>query len=266
MIESVLNDESIALRPTVIRVDLDALHWNVRRVRERVGTAHIMATVKANAYGHGLIRTSQELLLAGVDALGVAFLEEGITLRRAGITCPILVMGGIIGNQIGHFIEYELDITASSVYKLRQIDDTARAMGRHARVQIKIDTGMGRIGIRPENAPELFDAALRANHCEIHGVFSHFAASHDPDTTFTKKQLDIFLETIEYFPTHGHPMPIRHIANSGAVLQHPEAILDMVRPGIMLYGVHPGPEASHSVELHPVLSMLTRVVVLKVGG
>lgn len=264
MIESVFSDDSIVLRPTVIRVDLDALRWNVARVRGRVGAARIMATVKANAYGHGLVRTSKELLRSGVDALGVAFLEEGITLRRAGIDCPILVLGGIIGNQIAHFLEYDLDITASSVYKLRQIDETAGAMGRRANVQLKIDTGMGRIGIRPENAPALFEAALNSKNCDIRGVFSHFASSHDTDGSYTQRQLELFLETVEYFSKHGVETPVRHIANSGAVLQHPESFLDMVRPGIMLFGVYPGPEVQRSVELRPVLSMTTRVVYFKV--
>lgn len=264
MMEDVFNDESIVLRPTVIDVDLEALRWNLAQVRSLVGGARIMATVKANAYGHGLLRTSRELLRFGADELGVAFLEEGIALRRAGIRAPILVLGGIIGNQIGHFLEYDLDITASSVYKLRQIDETAAAMGKRARVHVKIDTGMGRIGIRPENAAQLFEAALAATHCDLVGVFSHFAASHAADTTGTNEQLERFNDTVSYFSSIGAPMPTRHIANSGAVLQHPEAVLDMVRPGIMLYGVYPGPEVRRSAELHPVLSMKTRVVYFKV--
>ena len=107
MIESVFDDDSIVLRPTVIEVDLDALRHNVSQVRKLVGSARIMATVKANAYGHGLIRTATELLRSGADEFGVAFLEEGIALRRAGITAPILVLGGIICNQIAHFPEYD---------------------------------------------------------------------------------------------------------------------------------------------------------------
>jgi alanine racemase len=264
MMETVFNDERIALRPTVIRVDLDALRWNVRQVRSRVGDARIMATVKANAYGHGLLRCSHELLRAGVDALGVAFLEEGIALRRAGVTAPVLVLGGIIGNQIRHFLEYDLDITASSVYKLQQIDETAQAMGKQARVHLKIDTGMGRIGIRPENAAQLFEAATQARYCEIAGVFSHFASSHSPDAGYTRQQLDVFLDSIESFHRQNYSMPLRHIANSGGILQHPDSILDMVRPGIMLYGVYPGPEVERNVELRPVLSMITRVVYFKV--
>ncbi len=262
--ELLFDDGSIVMRPTVIEVDLDALHENVDRVRERVGPARIMATVKANAYGHGLIRTARELLRFGVDELGVAFLEEGIALRRAGITAPILVLGGIIGNQIAHFLEYNLQLTASSVFKLKQIDETAAVLGKRAEVHLKIDTGMGRIGIRHQNANQLFAAALQARNCDLRGVFSHFALSHDEDPAFTHLQLQRFLSVLEYFPRNGLEMPVRHIANSAAVLQHPDSILDMVRPGIMLYGVYPGPAVKRTVALRPVLSMKTRVVYFKV--
>jgi alanine racemase len=264
MIEDIYNDTSIVLRPTIVEVDLAALRTNVANIRRHVGGARIMGTVKANAYGHGLIRTAQELLRSGADELGVAFLEEGIVLRRAGITAPILVLGGIIGNQISHFIEYDLQITASSVYKLEQIEQTAAQMGRRAKIHLKLDTGMGRLGMRHENAHLLFDAMLHSTHCELCGVFSHFASSHDPDTALTRQQLQRFVDALEYFPRHGLPMPVRHIANSGAILQLPEATLDMVRPGIMLYGVYPGPATERSVELTPVLSMKTRVVYFKV--
>jgi alanine racemase len=264
MIENLFDDGSISLRPTIIEVDLAALRRNVQQIRSRVGNARIMGTVKANAYGHGLLRTAHELLQYGVDELGVAFLEEGIALRRAGITAPVLVLGGIIGNQISHFLDYDLQITASSVFKLRQIDETAAAMGRTALVHIKIDTGMGRIGIRHENAPQLFTAALEARHVELRGVYSHFASSHDPDPAFTRQQLQCFLDAMEYFPRNGLPSPVRHIANSAAILQHPDSILDMVRPGIMMYGVYPGVDVDKRIALEPVLSMKTRIVYFKV--
>jgi alanine racemase len=264
MLEHVLDDARITLRPTVIEIDLDALRHNVHAVRDRVGSARIMATVKANAYGHGLIRTSKELLRFGADELGVAFLEEGIALRRAGITAPILVLGGIIGNQIAHFLEYDLMMTASSVFKLRQIEETATAMGRRARIHLKIDTGMGRIGIRHENAHTLFEAYRETRNCELCGVFSHFATSQRKDGQFAALQLERFLGAMEYFPRHDLSLPTRHIANSAAILQHPDATLDMVRPGIMLYGVYPGPDVRRSVDLQPVLTMKTRVVYFKV--
>ena len=264
MIPSVFEDESIILRPTVVEVDLSALRYNIEQIRRVAGHVRIMASVKANAYGHGLVRTSQEMLRFGVDELGVAFLEEGIMLRRAGITAPILVLGGIIGNQISHFLEYDLMLTASSVHKLQQIEQTAASMGIKATIHIKIDTGMGRIGIRPENAHALFEAASEARHCELRGVFSHFASSHAADRSFTQRQLDLFLSALEFFPKNNLPTPVRHIANSGAVLQHPDSILDMVRPGIALYGVYPGAETPHSLALKPTLSFKTRVVYFKV--
>ena len=266
MFESVFEDETIALRPTTVEVTLSAIRHNVNGIRRVVGPAQIMGTVKANAYGHGLIRVAKELLAFGVDQLGVAFLEEGIALRRAGVTAPILVLGGIIGNQISHFIEYDLMLTASSVFKMKQIDETAQAMDARAKVHIKIDTGMGRIGIRPGNAHLLFDAALDANHCDLTGVFSHFASSHSADPSFTHHQLGLFLETLEYFPKHGLPFPTRHIANSGAILQHPASVLDMVRPGIMLFGVYPGPDVQKAIPLQPALSMKTRVAFFKVAA
>lgn len=261
---SILADEEFTLRPTIAEVDYSALKHNFQGVRQLAGNTRILATVKANAYGHGLIPVAEKLIELGAYGLGVAFLEEGIALRRAGITAPILVLGGIIGNQIAHFLNWNLMITASSVFKLEQIEATASQLGQRALVHLKIDTGMERIGVHHYNADKLFDAAQKCQHCDIEGVFSHFAASHAADETFTKLQLERFQAALEYFPRHGLPTPLRHIANSGAILQHPEAIFDMVRPGIMLYGVYPDAECRKTVALKPVLSLKSRVVYFKV--
>lgn len=263
VLEPISDDESI-LRPTVAEVDFGALQHNFQGVRRLSGDAKVLATVKANAYGHGLIPVAQKLLEFGAYGLGVAFLEEGIALRRAGITAPILVLGGIIGNQIEYFFKWDLMITASSVWKLQQIEETAAQLNKRAQVHLKIDTGMERIGVHYYNADQLFDAAQGCLHCDIEGVFSHFAASHAHDETFTKLQLQRFEEALEYFPRHALPTPLRHFANSGAILQHPDTIFDMVRPGIMLYGVYPDAECQKSVPLRPVLSLKSRVVYFKV--
>ncbi len=264
MITEVLEDDSIAVRPTTAWIDLDALRRNVAAVRAHVGGRKIMAVVKANAYGHGLVRTSTALLDYGVDELGVAFLEEGITLRRAGVTAPILVLGGIIGNQIQHFIEHGLMITASSAFKLEQIEAVAEEMGRRASVHLKIDTGMERIGMHWHSAATLFDAAVAAKHCDVRGVFSHLACADAADPAYTTLQLERFAEATAYFADRGLQTPTLHIANSGAVLQHEPAWLDMVRPGLMLYGVYPSPSVRRTVTLEPVLSLTTRVVYFKV--
>jgi alanine racemase len=260
--------EPITLRPTVVEVDLGRLRRNLAAIRGHVGAARVMAVVKANAYGHGLVRVAQELAAAGADELGVAFLEEGIALRKAGLTLPILVLGGIIGNQVRHFLDHDLQITASSVFKLRQIDEVAGALGRRAQVHLKLDTGMGRLGVRWDRAEALFAAAVEARHCDLRGVFSHLANSDSADPRFTHTQTERFLSALEFFPRHGLPMPRRHLANSGGILQHPETILDMARPGILLYGVYPGPEVERSISVEPVLAFKTRVVYFKVvsGG
>jgi alanine racemase len=264
MISSVFEDADIVLRPTVVEVHLNALRFNFAGIRKAVGKTRIMAVVKANAYGHGLVRTSRELVAAGADSLGVAFLEEGIALRKAGLKCPILVLGGIIGNQVHHFLDYDLDLTASSVYKLQQIDEIAREMNRRACVHLKIDTGMGRIGINHLNAESLFRAAAEASHCETAGVFTHFASAQSPDTSFTKLQIERFNKALEFYPRNGLTMPTRHAANSAAVLQHPDAYFDMVRPGIMLFGVYPSDDVAHTIPLKPVMSFKSRVVFFKV--
>lgn len=255
---------SETLRPTVVQVDLGRLRRNLAGIRAAVGGARVMAIVKANAYGHGLARVALELAAAGADAFGVAFLEEGLALRQAGVTAPILVLGGIIGNQIGAFLEHDLQLCASSVFKLQQIDEVAAARGQRATVHLKLDTGMGRLGVRWDRAEALFEAALAASHCDLGGVFSHFANADAADPTYAREQLERFHAALDWFPRHGLPFPTRHIANSGAVLQHPAAHLDMVRPGIMLYGVYPGPEVAHTIPLEPVLSFKTRVVYFKV--
>ena len=252
---------AIALRPTTAFVDLDAIESNVAAIRHRVGPdVQIMGIVKANAYGHGLVPVARALLAFGVDALGVAFLEEGIALRRAGVRAPVLVLGGIIGNQIVHFLEFDLQITASSVYKLQQIEEQAAASGRRAQVHLKIDTGMERIGMHWDTAHQLLEAARKAKHCDIKGVFSHLACSESDDHSFTRLQLERFHACLDQVPGPW----IRHLANSGAVLQHPNSAFEMVRPGIMLYGVYPTPGIPKTVPLKPALSLHTRVVYFKV--
>lgn len=263
MIDAV-DDEGVALRPTTVVVDLSALARNVHAIRAKVGAAKIMGVVKANAYGHGLVRTSEALLEAGVDQLGVAFLEEGIRLRRAGIDAPILVLGGLIGNQIVHFLDYDLAITAASPFKLEQIEEVAAERNKRARVHLKVDTGMERIGIHWDSADRLFEAALKVKHCDIEGVFSHFASSDSADRTYTRLQLERFEEATSFFARRSVPTPPRHIANSGAILGHPDTYFDMVRPGLILYGVYPSPHAPKSIKIEPTLSLRTRVVYFKV--
>ena len=250
-------------RPTRIVVNLDALSANLSAIRERVRVP-VMAIVKANAYGHGVVPVARHLQAQGAEQLGVAFLEEGIALRAAGITVPILVMGGIFGPQVTQFLTNDLEITVSSLDKLRQVEAAAQALGRKAAIHLKIDTGMERIGVHSYSAGPFIEAAVASRWCVLKGIYSHLACADDPASPMTALQLERFLEACSHFDRLGAPVPVRHLANSGGVLHFPATWLDMVRPGIMLYGVLPDPASQPNLQLQAALSLVSQVVYFKV--
>lgn len=257
---------ALELRPTVLQVDLSAIEKNYQQIARKADKSKIMAIVKANAYGHGAVRCAGKLIECGVDYLGVALVEEGIELRKAGITHPILVFGGILSSQIKHFIDFDIELTASSVSKLKAIEDTARGLNKKARVQLKIDTGMERIGTHWYSAEKLFTAALKAKHIEVVGVFSHLATANEDDESFAfaYEQLDRFKEVKELFCNMSDSRPIFHIAASSAIFRLPESHMDMVRPGISLYGVYPCAALKELVQLEPAMQLRSSVVYFKV--
>ena len=250
-------------RPTRIRVALDALTHNLRTIQGHVGVP-VMGIVKANAYGHGLVPVARHLEAQGVEQLGVAFVEEGIALRRAGITVPILVLGGIHAPQVTQFLTHDLEVTVSSIAKLRQVEATAEATGRKAVVHLKVDTGMERIGVHSENAGAFIEAAVASPWCSVKGIYSHLACADDPTSPMTAEQRERFLDACAHFDRLGAPMPVRHLANSGGVLHFPDTWLDMVRPGIALYGVLPDPASRATIDLKPALSLVSQVVYFKI--
>jgi alanine racemase len=252
------------LRPTVVEVSLGRLAGNFRAIQAAVAPAAVMPIVKANAYGHGLVEVSRHLVALGATSLGVAFLEEAVALRRAGVGVPILVMGGILGNQIPVFLRHGLTLTASSIDKLRQIDEAARDVGVDATVHLKIDTGMERIGVHYYSAQGLLERASECRRVAVEGIYSHLANADAADLGSARLQLARFFEVLQWYDKHGAPTPVRHIANSGAILQLPESHLDLVRPGILLYGVYPSREVRRTIAVRPVLSWTSRIVYFKV--
>ena len=255
--------DPVIQRPTRIVVDLDALSHNLQAIRAHVGVP-VMGIVKANAYGHGLVRVARHLEAQGVDQLGVAFVEEGVALRKAGIQLPILVLGGIFGPQVAQFLRHDLEITVSSLDKLRQVEAAAQAMGRKATIHLKIDTGMERIGVHSYSAAPFIEAAVASRWCRLKGIYSHLACADDPASPMTLEQLDRFLDACAHITRIGAPMPVRHLANSGGVLHFPQTHLDMVRPGILLYGVLPDPASIPAIDVRPALSLVSQVVYFKV--
>jgi len=247
-------------RPTRALINLPNLRHNFLVVKKHLKpTTKVMAIVKANAYGHGILRIAQELVSIGTDYLGVAFLEEGVFLRQHGIKAPILVMGAINTNQIAQFINHDLALTTPSVEKAKKISEVAVQMKKRAKIHLKIDTGMERIGVHWYSAEKLFDEVYSLPNIEIEGMFSHFAMS-DCDELFTNEQINRFQSTVDLL-TKKHPRPkLLHLANSAGLVLSPASHFDLVRPGLMLYGYGP----SKFEPLKPVMSLLSKVAYFKV--
>ncbi|HNX60498.1 MAG TPA: alanine racemase [Spirochaetota bacterium] len=255
--------ETYQNRPTRAVISLPALRNNFRIVKESVRPGvKIMAAVKANAYGHGILRISQELLSLGVDALAVAVLEEAVYLRRSGISAPILVLGAINVDQIQGFIEHDVEITCSSVDKARAISDAAKSMHKDAVVHLKIDTGMERIGVQWTNAARFIDEVYSLPNIRVKGIFSHFAKA-DTDRDFTIEQLRRFDSIVDLLSRKNILPEEVHIANSEGLINFPESHHTMVRPGIILYGYATRKEIGGR-RLMPVMSLMTKVSYFKV--
>ena len=255
----------LARRPTRVEISLAAARHNLAEVRG-LTRAGIMPVVKANAYGHGIMEMSRFYEREGVAALAVGFLEEGILLREHGITLPILVMGGMLSDQADEFIEHNLTPTVSSLNKAEQVAAAARERGVSTAVHLKIDTGMERIGVHLENALPFVEKSLQMPGLQVEGIYSHFATADLQADDFALRQLDSFLELLAVMEKEGLTIPLRHFANSAALIRFPESHLDLVRPGLMLYGCTPADWLSDQVDLEPVLSLKSRVAYFKVVG
>lgn len=262
-----LNEPTIAadeLRPTHLEVDLAVLAENYRAIAAHVAPARVMPILKANAYGHGLVEVARVLERLGAPYVGVAYLEEGLRLRQHGVRLPVLVLGGIVGSQIPRFVQENLTLTASSVDKLRAIEAHAAAAGRTALVHLKIDTGMERIGVHWYSAESLLEESLRCRHVRVEGIFTHFANADGRDLRYARLQLERFEEVLRFYERRAIPPPLRHAANSGAILQLRESHFDLVRPGILFYGARPSAEVPALIPVRQALRWLTRVVFFKV--
>ena len=241
-------------------IDLDALTSNLRRVRELAGaTKGVMAIVKANAYGHGAVPIAWHLASQGVSALGVGDSEEAMELRRAGISIPILVLGTIIPGELSDVVDHDIAVTVHSSERVRRLEREARRAGRPVSVHLKVDTGMGRLGCAPGIAIEIAQLIRATEFLRFDGLCTHFASA--TDAQMTAIQVRRFDEVSRAIEAAGIPLPPRHASASGAVLQRVATHLDMVRPGMMLYGLSPAPPLQDG--LQPILTLKTQVIFLK---
>ncbi len=258
-----LYTETSTNRPTRAIISMPNLRNNLSIVRSLIKPdVRIMGVVKANAYGHGIVEIATEMLSNGASYLGVAYIEEAVCLRRNGITAPILVLGAVNVDQIEDFIANDIDINSSSIDKSRAISEVAQRMNKKAKVHLKIDTGMERIGVHWYNAAKLIDETFSLKGIEVVGIFSHFAKA-DTDFDFTRQQIARFEEVLEYMRGKKILPKLIHIANSEGVISFPEAHYTMVRPGIILYGYATKKEINGKI-LKPVMSLFSKVAYFKV--
>ncbi|MDH7501010.1 MAG: alanine racemase, partial [candidate division NC10 bacterium] len=245
-------------------VDLSALRHNLGLVRRIVGPqVKIMAAVKADAYGHGIVEVSRALLSAKTDWLGVGSAWEGKRLREAGIEAPILVLGPSLVRESPVILSHRLSQVISSYELAEALSSEAQRSGGEAGIHLKVDSGMGRLGARPEEALPLCRRLAKLPRLHLEGLMTHFAVAHQRDKGFTRAQLESFQRTAQALKQEGFHFDLHHAANSAAIIDLPESHLDMVRPGIMIYGYFPSSEVAQQIPLRPALTFRTEIGHLK---
>lgn len=251
-------------RPTFAVIDTEALRFNYRELRKHItGSTRVMAVVKANAYGHGALEAARVFERLGCEYFGVALLEEGAKLREGGIISPIIVLGGIYPNQIEEVFNFDLTPVVFDITTARLLNDAAKKTGVVKNIHIKIDTGMGRIGLLPGQVTAFFSEFKRLTNLRAEAVLSHFVESEAEDREYSKRQLDLFLKTVEEIKALGTTPDFIDMANSAATADYKEAHLGLIRPGIMLYGSYPSPRMKERIKLKPAMQLKTRVLHVK---
>jgi alanine racemase len=254
-------------RPTIAEIDLEALRHNYAQVRGTLPSGcGTLAVVKADAYGHGFMDVAQELERLGVTAFGVAFLAEGIQLRKSGIDRPILILGGVYPGQERKCVGFNLATALFSLEQAKALDAVAARLYRRAKVHVKIDTGMGRLGVPAGEAAEFFAALRGFPHLDLEGIMSHFAAADELNaagTDFTCHQEELFLQAVAAARQSGFTPLFIHIANSAALFSRTLSACTLARPGIALYGCLPSEDFVDRLSLQPVMSLKSRIAMVK---
>lgn len=251
--------------PSVANVNISALRHNLDQVRRRIPKqCEILAVVKADAYGHGATAIVSALTKMGVRRFGVATVEEGIELRNSGMDHPILVMGALSPEQCAALVAHRLTPIIHDREIAEQLTTHLSMQANPYAVHIKVDTGMGRLGLSPDDVLPLLQSPAFQGTLSAEGLMTHLADADSEDATFTTIQIELFRTLIGRLKTAGIDIPLIHAANSAAILLHPSAHFTMVRPGIMLYGYHTIAHPDGPPDLKPILSLVTRVVQVRV--
>lgn len=248
-------------------IDLDAVAANVRAIKRHIGDqCEMIAVVKANGYGHGASVVARAALDAGASRLAVARVDEGIALRQAGIEAPILVMGYAISGEAERIVIYDLTPTVITIEVAQAISGFAQAAGRSVRVHIKIDTGMGRFGLLPDEVLTFVEQISNLPNLDLEGIYTHYATADAADKSFTLQQYGVYAALINTLADAGYKFRLRHSANSASAIDLPVTHLDAVRIGIALYGLNPLEETISTIELQPVLTLKSHVARVRTLG
>ena len=244
-------------------VDLGAIAHNIGVLAAHVEGAEVCAVVKADGYGHGAIAVGQAAIAAGATWLAVALIEEGAVLRKAGITAPILVLSQPRVDDFDAAVHYDLRLTLYTAEGIEAACDAAAAEGKAAKVHLKINTGMNRVGANPEQAVDLAERITKRPELELEAVWTHCAVADEPGNAFTDRQLDVFEAVVADLEDAGLRPPMLHAANSAAAIDHPRARFDLVRCGIAVYGIAPSPALQDRLDLRPALRLSAEVAMRK---
>jgi len=255
------------IRPVWAEINLDNLAYNIRQVRKYTDKdASVMAIIKANGYGHGAVDIARTFLDNGADRLGVAILSEAIELRKSNITEPILILGYTPSSQFEKIIEYNLTQTIYNYEEAKLLSQKAVELGKEALIHIKIDSGMGRIGFLPidESKEDILNISKLPN-IKIEGIFTHFAKADEIEKSHVRGQFEKYMEFVNILESMGLNIPIKHVSNSAGIIDLPEFSLNMVRAGIMLYGLYPSDEVDkEKIKLKPAMSLKAKISHIKI--
>ncbi|MCR1898501.1 alanine racemase [Irregularibacter muris] len=253
-------------RPTWVEIDLDAIAHNIEEIKKLIKNKRkIMGVVKADAYGHGAVEVAKTLLMHGVEYLAVAMVDEALVLRKAGVDCPILVLGYTPEQQVNELIKWDITQTIYSENMVDFIHKVAVLQNKIVKVHIKVDTGMGRIGFKSKD--EILKILRKIGNLpklEVQGIFTHFATADEEDKSFAQNQLKTFRDICNFLEKENIHIPIKHIANSAAIIDMEDTYFNMVRPGIILYGLYPSEEVfKEKISLKPSMTFKTKIVHIK---
>jgi alanine racemase len=259
-----LSENKEFLRPAYLEIDLGALAHNISNIKKKLGNdVELMAIVKADGYGHGAFEVAKVALENGAGSLGVAILEEGIELREKGIKAPMLNLFPEPKERAEKVVEYDLDQVITDLEFVKKLSQEAKRQNKSSNIFIEIDTGLGRYGVPPKKTVELVKKIKKLGNVRLKGILSQFSTADQRKKDFVFQQLSIFKNTLDELESFSNHIPVKSIANSGAVLDIPASYFNHVRVGHLLYGLYPSQETSESIKVKPAMSLKSKVIFIK---